>query len=290
MKLASRFPNIVGHADLWARDLYDQIRGRRQPMVPPRRLMYDGPQDADIFVQNGHEFLGYYVDLCHLQPTESVIEIGSGMGRKALPLTSYLDNQGQYLGYEINQAGVRWCRQEISKRYPNFRFEHIDVFNGRYNPEGTFAAHEYTFPTDDGTADLIVLASVFTHMFLNDVSHYLHEISRMLSSTGGRCFISTFILDDEARAGIEGGAGSLRFPYEKDGCYVKDIERPEDAVAYPIETVTKLYEQSGLRIQQIYGGSWCGRANPLSYQDLILAVKDDAGNGAGNDAGNRSGT
>lgn len=273
MNAAFPLRKAIGQADLWARDLFDQITGRRRAMLPPRRLMYDGPQDPTVFIQNGQEFLRYYLDLCQLQPTESVIEIGSGMGRKALPLTTYLNASGSYLGYEINQTGVEWCNNEIAARYPNFRFKHIDVFNGRYNSNGRYTASDYKFPAADGEADLIVLASVFTHMFLDDVSHYLNEISRMLSPSGGRCFISYFVLDEEAREQIKQGNSTLRFQHSQGGCYVEYPERPEDAVAYSKETLTKLYEQSGLRIQEFYGGTWCSRKNSLSYQDLVLAVK-----------------
>lgn len=271
--MMARFGTLSGQLVLWLRDLLDALLGRRQPMVPPRRLMYDGPQDKKTFVENGREFLHHYVELCELQPSERVIEIGSGMGRKAVPLTSYLSNRGSYLGFEINQAGVEWCQREISSRFPNFRFEHVDVFNGRYNPRGALTAREVRFPVPDGDADLIVLASVFTHMFFEDVAHYLMEIARLLEPKRGRCLISYFLLGDAARRKIADGHSSLTFQYERQGCYVERLDRPEDAVAYEEAKMIELYEKSGLRIVRRCRGSWAGWADSRSYQDLILAKK-----------------
>lgn len=242
-------------------------------MIPPRCLMYDGPQDPAIFVANGEEFLRYYQDLCQLKPHEAVVEIGSGMGRKALPLTSYLSPQGSYLGFEINPTGVMWCRKEITTRYPHFRFEHIDVYNGRYNPKGTHSPSEYSFPAANESADFIVLASVFTHMFFADVSRYLGEVSRLLNESSGRCLISYFILNEETRRHIAAGESALTFSYAQNGCYIERKSQPEDAVAFAEDDLRELYAQHGLRIAEIYRGSWCGRNDFLSYQDLILAEK-----------------
>ncbi|MBV7332480.1 class I SAM-dependent methyltransferase [Chloroflexi bacterium TSY] len=125
------------------------------------------------------------------------------MGRKTIPLTGYLNQNGSYLGLEINPVGVNWCQNEISTRHPNFRFQQIDVFNGRYHPTGQHQASDYTFPFADGSYDFIVLASVFTHMFPDGVSRYLSEIQRLLDSSGGRCLISFFLLNEEAEMHIQ---------------------------------------------------------------------------------------
>lgn len=263
----------IAKLSLWTHDVADLILGRRQPMIPPRHLMYDGPQDPAIFAENGREFFGYYQEICQLQPHEAVVEIGSGMGRKAIPLTSYLNQEGSYLGFEINSAGVEWCQKEITARHPNFRFEHIDVYNGRYNPSGTHYPSDYSFPAADESADFIVLASVFTHMFYADVSRYLSEISRLLNQSTGRCLISYFILNDETKSHIDAGESGLTFSFAQDGCYIERQSQPEDAVAYAEEDLSELYHQHGLKIVEIYRGSWCGRSEFLSYQDLILAEK-----------------
>lgn len=272
MKQIEQIKILIDQVQLWTKDTFDSISDNRSPMIPPRRKMYDGPQDPAIFVQNGQEFLNYYLELCGLKANESIIEIGSGMGRKAIPLTGYLSDSGSYIGFEINQDGVNWCQQEITTRYPNFRFEQIDVYNGRYNPQGSYMASRYTFPQPDHSADFVVLASVFTHMFIEDIAHYLAEIQRMLKPASGRCLISYFILNDAVRQLINEGASGLTFQYQRDGYSIERAARPEDAVAYEEKLIQDLYTECGLKIIKTYHGSWCGRSDFVSYQDLVLAV------------------
>src|SRR5215212_9202219 len=95
---------------LWAKDLADQLLGRRDALIPPRRMMFDGPRDTAAFVANGAEFLRYYRDLCQLLPDETILDIGSGMGRKTIPLTRYLSQAGCYEGLDVNKVGVDWCQ------------------------------------------------------------------------------------------------------------------------------------------------------------------------------------
>src|SRR5262245_17098759 len=124
----------VEEATLWTKDLLDQVLGRREPLIPPRRLMFDGPRDVAIFKKNGAEFMRYYLDLCGLCPNEAVLDVGCGMGRKTIPLTTYLSGDGHYEGLDVNRAGIEWCQREIATRFPIFHFQQIDVHSERYNP------------------------------------------------------------------------------------------------------------------------------------------------------------
>ena len=68
-------------------------------------------------------------------------------------------------------------------------------------------------------------------------------------------------------------ASGVYFP-EAHGVYrVKSTIQPEDAVAFDEAYIRQIYAACGLEIVQIYYGSWCGRKDFLSYQDLILARK-----------------
>ena len=83
-----------------------KLFGRDAGFVPPLSLMYDGPAGYQEFKENGAEFLKYYVEVCNLRPDEAVLDIGSGTGRKTLPLLGYLSERGSYLGMEIVKSGV----------------------------------------------------------------------------------------------------------------------------------------------------------------------------------------
>jgi SAM-dependent methyltransferase len=272
-----RTPEVVrrwaGGARILLLDALDLLTGRREEMIPPRRLMFDGPRDPKIFRANGMEFLHYYLELCQLTADERVLDLGSGIGRKTIPLTNYLSPKGSYLGLDVNPRGVAWCRSKISTRYPNFRFEHVDVHNARYNPSGALADADYELPFADQSFDFVVLASVFTHMLPAGVEQYMGEVSRVLANGTGRCLITYFLLTEEALRQIENGVSSYRFPHRSQDHAVEHKRHPEDAVAYQESYVRELYEAVGLTIDTIYPGAWCGHREAVSIQDMILARK-----------------
>jgi ubiquinone/menaquinone biosynthesis C-methylase UbiE len=235
--------------------------------------MYDGPRDPVIFKENGREFLDHYRKLCGLEPHESVLDVGSGMGRKTLPLVDYLSPDGRYLGLDVNKKGVRWCREVFATRHPGFTFQEIDVRNPRYNPKGSTEDSEYSFPVPDGSIDFLVMASVLTHMLPQGVDRYLKESARVLKPGTGRCLVSFFLLNEESEAGIEALNASYRFLYRRQDHAVEDPHRPEDAVAYGEDWVVDLIRESDLEIHSIHRGSWSGRPGSLSFQDLVVARK-----------------
>jgi SAM-dependent methyltransferase len=276
-QLKERMRRVREEIILRARDLEDALRGRRDPLVPPRRLLFDGPRDPELYRESGREFLGHYVDLCGLQPDEDILDVGSGIGRKTIPLTGYLAPAGRYLGLDVNPVGIAWCRKRISSRWPNFQFRHVDVYNRRYNPKGTCRAEDSTFPVEDGCYDLVVLASVFTHMLPAGVERYLHEVARVLRPGSGRCLISFFLLDEAAEAGIAASRSTFSFPHRSDRHAVESEDSPEDAVAYEEGWVRGLYLRTGLEVAAIHHGSWSGReGDTLSFQDLVLAYRPES--------------
>jgi hypothetical protein len=109
-------------------------------------------------------------------------------------------------------------------------------------------------------------------MLPDDLKNYLREVARMLE-TGGRCLISYFLLNEESLRHVEAGEGTLDLKYVFDNYRVISLEVPEDAIAFDESWVKNLYEEMGLEIVRLDYGSWCGRKNYLSYQDLVLAVK-----------------
>jgi SAM-dependent methyltransferase len=250
-----------------------RLFGRDAPLVPPRSRMFDGTAEYQDFKANGEEFLRYYVELGHLQPDATMLDVGSGIGRKTVPLIHYLNHRGRYEGIEIVKAGVEWCQQQITRRHPSFHFQQIDVFNAYYNPAGIIKAAEYRFPFSDALFDFVTLGSVFTHLQPADLIQYLSEVARVLKP-GGRCLITFFLLNQESSALIQAGRSSLDLRHGAGSYRVLDPAAPERAIGYDQDFIAGLFEQYGLAIEQpIRYGSWCGRARYLSYQDIVVALK-----------------
>ena len=52
---------------------------------------------------------------------------------------------------------------------------------------------------------------------------------------------------------------------------VVDPNLPEEAVAYEEDWLLEALRAAGLDLVAIHSGSWTGRADGLSFQDLVLA-------------------
>jgi SAM-dependent methyltransferase len=199
-----------------------------------------------------------------------VLDVGSGVGRLAVALTEYLDSTGSYDGFDVVPQEVAWCTAHVSPKFPNFRFKLADVRNQTYHPTGSTGASEYRFPYDDGCFDLVVVASVFTHMLSPDTERYLREIARVLKQ-GGQCFVSFYLLDDEARRNICAGISAFDFKGMVNGCRVQREDAPEKAVAYEEDRVRALFGQSNLPITAVLRGEWSSTKAQL--QDIVIASR-----------------
>ncbi len=246
------------------------VRGRRDELTPPKRLLRFATAPHSDFGETGRDFVDFLVRQCALRPDHRVLDVGCGVGRVAVALTGYLDSNGGYEGFDIVPQEVAWCTTHVSSKFPNFRFQLADVRNLTYNPKGGTRASEYRFPYDDGSFDLVVLASVFTHMLSRDMERYLMEVSRVLKR-GGRCFISFYLLNDEARKNIEAGTSAFDFPTAIDLCRVEKANNPESAVAHEEDRVRQLFGRCELLIDAVFYGTWSSQK--AQVQDIILASR-----------------
>lgn len=250
-----------------------RLFGSLAPLVPRVEDMFDGPRSFEEFKQSGEEFLKIYTEICGLRADETMLDVGCGIGRKTLPLTQYLNESAVYEGIDITKAGIDWCRQKITPRFPNFRFQQIDVYNKYYNPLGKYQPAEYRFPFADESFSFVMLGSVFTHMLPDGLEHYLSEIYRVLKR-GGRCLITYFLLNEESVRRIETGGSTLDLKYVFDKYRAVSREVPEQAIAFDEVWIRDFYRKLGLKVLRLDYGSWCARDNYLSYQDMLLAVKE----------------
>lgn len=249
-----------------SRNLYRRLF---TPLRPPVQL----DKGRGDFTRIGRRWLSVFVELGGLRPEHRVLDVGCGSGRVAVPLGDYLSPDGEYRGFDIQPESIEWCRRTISKRFPNLRFEVADVYNAFYNPEGRWHPHEYRFPYEDASFDLVFLTSVFTHMRSPEVRQYLSEIARVLRP-GGRCVISFFLLNPETRRLIGEGKAKRAFRFEMDGSFADDEENPEAAIAYEEPVVREVFGEAGLRIvEPIHYGRWSGRAEHLMGQDVVVAER-----------------
>jgi SAM-dependent methyltransferase len=239
------------------------------PLVPPPHLL----AEPAAFKPVGEGFKRLFIELGGLRPDDAVLDVGCGTGRMALPLTGYLSKTARYEGFDAHAERVRWCQDNISPRFPNFRFHFSDVRNGLYNPAGKYPAVEYRFPFEDREFDFVYLTSVFTHMLPRDLQHYLSEIARVMKK-GGKCLITYFLLNPEAESLIASGRGRFTFRFEQDQARTEKLEPPEQVVAYEESFLQEVHGRHTLPIRSIHYGKWCGRKEFLRFQDIIICERE----------------
>lgn len=225
------------------------------------------------FLEIGNEFFLYFKDLAGLKPTDRVLDVGCGIGRMAFPLTKYLSGKGGYEGFDIVPHGIEWCTQNITSRYPNFKFHLADIRNKWYNADGGVIAADFRFPYKNNSFDFVFLTSVFTHLLLRETENYMSEIARVLKPAGC-CFATWFLINKESEKFMKEGLSTLDFKHATDGCRTVNASVPEEAVAYPQEYVRDLYRKNNLDDNShVYYGQWCGRTEYVSYQDIWIGRK-----------------
>lgn len=221
----------------------------------------------------GETYLRWFSKLGGLSPDEAVLEPGCGSGRMAKPLSRYLSATGSYDGFDVVPKAIEWCEKNIASKHPNFHFQHVDVFNRAYNPDGRLDPEEFEFPYPAETFDFALLTSVFTHMLPPEMRHYLREIRRVLRPEG-RCLMTFFLLNEESLDSIRAGRTRRRFAYEGDGYRYDVLETPEAAVAHREEDLLEFLEQVGFELYvPIRYGRWTGRRVRDPGQDIVVVKR-----------------
>ena len=246
--------------------LPDLLRSKRE-FFPPRGMIYTG---ASNFERQGNEWVDFFTENHLLKEQSSVLDIGSGIGRIAIPLTKYL--KGEYQGFDAVRQGVDWCSEHISAQFPNFHFRHVELFNDLYTSSGMDAS-VFAFPCDPDHFDFACAISVFTHLLPGETANYFAQTQRALKAGG--TFVATFyMLDPESLEGMNRHSG-FRFPYMRVEHALMDQGVQSANVAYRREFVERLAEESGFRIEKEVKGSWCGRKNApdIAFQDILVLRK-----------------
>lgn len=232
-------------------------------------VLTGGGEETWESISRGH--MAAYERYSPIHPGQRVIELGCGVGRDAIPLAKKVGPEGSYVGVDINLPSVLWCRDNITPKLANATFEHLDIRSDLYNPMGTLTAPQTGLPMEDGRVDRIVLQSVFTHMFEDDIVHFLSEFRRVLAPDG-LVFASFFILDDESLQFSADRVGALTFLHPLgEGCRIHDPHNREGAVGYTPEAVERMLQRSGLVLDQpVHHGSWSGRRGVPDGQDIVV--------------------
>jgi SAM-dependent methyltransferase len=248
-------------------------------LLPPlmmRRIV--GEPFSDIygrcFELTGRHIQTKLVHDAGLKGESHILDIGSGCGRIAIPLTESIDLSGSYYGLEAVRAMVNWCHRKITPKFPQFHFIHCDVYNKFYNPKGKERDESYQFPFNANQFDLIIATSIFTHLQPAAAQNYIRQCARVMKSDG-ILFMTCFLIEN----GDHSSDGNLQFtnPLEG-GAFAAKASTPECAAAYPIQWFLERFEESHFAfVPPVRWGSWAGKASAYSGQDVLIFRKRESG-------------
>jgi ubiquinone/menaquinone biosynthesis C-methylase UbiE len=246
----------------------------RNELLPPfsmRRLI--GEQGWQLrsadFQRQGQHFVEKLSQDVGLTQDTRLLDLGSGCGRIAIPLTRILGPSGLYVGLEPNRAMVRWCERRIASAYQNFEFLNCDLYSELYNPNGTIRPETLSFPFANSLFDIVVATSLFTHLTPNATCNYFRECARVLKRRG-RMFATFFLLDN----GTQSPTG-LDFRHQLgEMAKVTDPALPERAIAYAVDWVLGVAASHGIQlVPPVRWGGWTGRKPEYSFQDVLILEK-----------------
>lgn len=243
---------------------------KRSSLVPPKGLIFIGSGD---YLKIGKHFFSHFQKYCDFNEDSSILDIGCGIGRMAIPFTNYLSPKGRYEGFDIVKMGIDWCSKNISSRFPNFTFKLIPLKNDLYLLDTDEKAAELQFPYENDSFDLVFLTSVFTHMMPLDVENYINEIQRVLIKDK-KCFATFFIIDEE-NGTVQNTVGSKNFPHDFGNYYLMDKKVKEANVAFKKSYIIELLKKNNLELTHFIKGNWSGIQNTElnEHQDIVIFKK-----------------
>jgi SAM-dependent methyltransferase len=258
-------------------DLGDRLLGRSDPGLPAKATNFTGSAGPD-FSSRGDALVRALADLAGMTASSHVLDVGCGVGKLAIAMTHFLDENGSYEGLDIVPDAIEWCTKHIVSPHDNVHFTVADVYNKEYNPKGRVQPASYRFPYDNETFDVVALYSVFTHMLPDDVDHYISEIARVLKPNG-HIFATYFIVNPESLRLMRSSGCAMQFKRNLGSYWIQNSRVPELAVAYDEEYIRGAHIRNGLSAPKIYEGNWCGRTgywpngSGFGDQDVLVAVK-----------------
>lgn len=257
----------------WVRRLVflpEDLLSKKSDLMPPKGLIYTGRGD---FIGQGNEYVRLFKEQGELKEDAKFLDIGSGIGRVAIPLTRYLSKKSEYQGFDVIELGVNWCKNNVTKKHSNFQFTYVPLLNDLYRDNGDDAAN-YKFEYPDNHFDFSCSVSVFTHMLPREVANYFDELERVMKP-GGRIFATFFILNDENSKFMNANSG-FNFNHKMEGYFLMDANVKGANVAFEEKYLqSEIIKTNRFKIHTKSYGHWCGRpqSDSFDFQDVYIIEK-----------------
>jgi hypothetical protein len=258
-------------------------------LIPPKSMDYNYgdtskvSQDEYILKYKSYaclKIIPFLVEHAGLNQTSRLFDHGCGLGALGYACWKYLSPQGQYYGFDIREKSILWL-QKAYQNIPtvNFRFQTVDVERDYIALEHKEEAQKNTkplnrieyFDKDTLPLDVIWNHSVFTHMFPDGIIQTLQQF-RSRIAPGGTLVNTWLMVDEYAQYVLRCGLADRELPHVVQGALTYSTKNPLVCTAYTESDVLGFYEKAGFSVKRILKGSWAGRENALTNQDILIAV------------------
>ncbi|NHZ64074.1 class I SAM-dependent methyltransferase [Massilia genomosp. 1] len=245
-----------------------------QPPLPPVKLRFMAETDET--------FLPICEHLCRTVLSHDValdcdlLDVGCGYGRLAYGLRR-AGFRGSYRGFDILSTQVDWLKRNFAQAHDAARydFDFANVHNARYNPGG-LPFEDIKLPYAEASFDCVTSFSVFTHMYEDDIRHYLRRIGPLVRPDG-KWLATFFRLPDDFSLLAQHPAMRYRLTEQiSPHAFIHNPAEPLHVIAYKESFLRQVFAEEGWSVASHHPGSWLGDPNDGEFQDWFVLRRQGA--------------
>ena len=241
----------------------------------------------DIYLRSSRDLeLPFLISRGSLGELSCTLDFGCGLGRLASAFAFANGSCGSYFGYEPETVALDWLKSEYSGN-EFFRYggsplpqdmNYVTNLGNLGTAEKAFEGRLGALPDPQVLTNLLdghkfnlqFSSSVFTHMWGKDVVETIKRFRPIAARDA--IFVNTWlIVDDFAQDALNLGLTDRRLPIEVGGILTYSDSNPLVCTAFRLREVERIYAEAGHEIQEILYGSWSGRTNGVTYQDIVIS-------------------
>lgn len=248
-------------------------RLRVEGPTPPQEFMeVIGSFDKSHFTSNMTSFSLEILGRCKATKRSTILDLGCGCGRLALPICEYLGGEGAYIGVDVWPAGIAWCNEFISSKSERFSFHCVEAKNNYYFDacdESTKNEYQISF-VDGESVDVAFAISLFTHLRRDDALAYMKEIKRTLKPDGV-AYITCFIIDHffYRYVAATGNHQAVKESPLDPECYYA-YSGQDFFAGFSLKVWNEMLQAAGLWAVSREPGSWAQKPGARVYQDTFI--------------------
>ncbi|MFL5295972.1 MAG: class I SAM-dependent methyltransferase [Phenylobacterium sp.] len=256
--------------DRAARTIWETPDGK----LPPLPLIQTiGSHDLAHFRDNGSRFFREIASRLLLTEASTVLDLGCGCGRMAIPFVNFL-TEGRFYGCDVWPEGIAWCEENLTSR-GNASF-HLQPAANNYYFTDFEASKKNDFKLEwleDGVLDASYAISVFTHLIREDAQSYLSEIARG-TKVGGLGYFTFFVIDKYFAAYRDrtGNHAALSESKTDPGCFYA-YSGQDFFGGFTMDALQEMLAEAGWAIIGFELGSWAAKPGAINYQDTFIVER-----------------